>query len=432
MPHEIDPTPWRYFGQRMSDYPADTHAESGAVWPSFSATGEWPELSGVDASHTMRVGVFRPRRELPIYCNPIALFVAVWIVMLACLSFRVSYVIYPSFGIPFLIFIIALGSLFLGYFASTSILDPDATQDNAIPYVLDVTRLWRINLLFCALAVALIGLNWITVGPPPLLSDPSSYLTYGKLKQILFPLLTCIAVNATLDPSRLRRYLLIAFALSLLAMYVARGVLLATFVQMFFLVSLKSGMSRKKQYLLALCALCVAIAGMTVIGNLRTAHDVFIEFLEIRGKYSNWPTAFLWVVSYISIPFSNLCWMVAHGSSHGPTFSFLYSLLPSFMMPPDPYADFYGSMNVIDGASTYLSAWALDFSYLGIYLANLMIGIGCGWLVTGSYPRQILILVICLNAISLLFFADYVFLLSTVIQMMLQAYVQKRCFHWEA
>ncbi|MGB3628105.1 MAG: hypothetical protein WBA18_01320, partial [Terracidiphilus sp.] len=195
--------------------------------------------------------------------------------------------------------------------------------------------------------------------------------------------------------------------------------------------SLRSSMGRKKQYLLFLGAFAVAIAGMTIIGDLRTAHDIFIEFLQIRDKYIDWPTAFLWVVSYISIPFSNLCWTVAHGPSYGPTLAFLYPLLPSFLAPADPYADVYSGMNIIDGASTYLQTYALDFSYLGIYFANLFIGIGCGWLVARSYPRHILILAIFLTSISLLFFSDFFFLLSIVIQVGLQAFVQKRCLQWE-
>ncbi len=87
-------------------------------------------------------------------------------------------------------------------------------------------------------------------------------------------------------------------------------------------------------------------------------------------------------------------------------------------------------MNIIDGASTYLQAWALDFSYLGIYFANLIIGIGCGWLVLRSYPRHILILAIFLTSISLHFFANTFFLLSTVIQLFLQIFVQRRCLYW--
>jgi oligosaccharide repeat unit polymerase len=415
----------------MSDFPFPLSSSTPADGQPLGVDGAWPITTAVRVGHTLTSGSFRPRQELPVYCNPIALFLAVWILMLACLCVHVSYAIYPNLATPFLIFLVSTASLLLGFFACTAVLERQETKTDSTLYVLDVSFLRRLNLLFCALALALIALNWVTSGPPPAIGDPSTYLTYGKLKQVLFPLLTCVAVNATLDSSRLCRYFFIAFGLGWLGLYVARGILLVTFLQMFFLYSLRSRMSRKRQYLFSLGAFAIAIAGMTVIGNLRTAHDVFIDFLEIRAAYSDWPMAFLWVVSYISIPFSNLCWMVVHGSSHGPTLSFLYSLLPSFIAPPDPYSDINNGLNIIDGASTYLQAWALDFSYLGIYFVNLLIGIGCGWLVARSYPRHILILAIFLTSISLLFFSDYFFLLAIVIQVLLQAFVEKRCFYWQ-
>lgn len=413
----------------MSDFTFNPNSHHSSEWNSLAIAGAWP---GQGAEHKVIAGILRPQRELPIYCNPVALFLAVWVLMLVCLSFHVSYVIYPTFGLPFLIFLISAGSLLLGYFASTAVLDQDTARKEATTYLLDVTRLWRLNLLFCALAMALVGFNWFTSGPPPAIGDASTYLTYGNLKQILFPLLTCIAVNATLDPSRLRRCLFMIFGFGWLALYITRGNMLATFLQIFFLFSLKSSIDRKKQYLLFLGAVAVGIAAMTIIGNLRTAHDIFIAFLEIRDKYSDWPMAFLWPVAYVSIPFSNLCWMAAHGYSHGPTFAFLYALLPSFMAPVDPYLDIYGSMNLIDNASTYLKFYVLDFSYLGIYFVNLLIGLGCGWLAVRSYPRNILILTIFLTAITQLFFSDNLFLLSTVIQVCLQVFVQKKCFQWLA
>ena len=416
----------------MSDFPTTPQLGVPANGGPPLEADTWPDAAGTHSSHVFATGFFRRQRDLPIYCNPLFLFLAVWVLMLGCLSIHVSYVIYPDLGTPVLIFIVSTGSLLLGFFASTAIIGRDTPEPASTAYVLDITSLSRLNILFCVFALALITFNWLTAGPPPAIGDPSTYLVYGKLKQVLFPLLTCIAVNATLDMRPLRRYLFIAFGLGGLALYVARGILLVAFLQMFFLFSLRSSMSRRKQYLLALGALAIAVAGMTIIGNLRTAHDIFIEFLQIRGNYSDWPMAFLWFVSYVSIPFSNLCWMVAHGSHQAPTFAFLYSLLPSFMAPSDPYSDVYGSTNIIDNASTYLQAYALDFSYLGIYFANLVIGLGCGWLVARSYPRNILILIIFLTSISLLFFTDMFLLLSTVIQVLLQGFVQRRSFVWEA
>jgi hypothetical protein len=414
----------------MSDFPYSPDYRAGAV--SADSTALWPAFAKVRAGHTVILGSLKPRPELPIYCNPVAIFFAVWILMLTCLDVHVSYVIYPYLATPFSICAVSTVSLLLGYFAFTAAAAPAGAQDAPLSYLLDVTTLWRLNLLFCFLALPIIAFNWITAGPPPAIGDPSSYLTYGNFKQVLFPLLTCIAVNSTLDPSRFRRYAFISFALGVIAVYVARGVLLLTFLQMFFLFSLRSGMSKKKQYLLCLGAFAFAVAGMTVIGNLRTAHDIFIDFLQIRDQYSDWPMAWLWLVSYVSIPFSNLCWMVAHPSAHGPTLAFLYPLLPTFMAPSEPYADLYGSMNIIDNASTYLQTYALDFSYLGIYFANLLLGLGCGWCVVRAYPKRILTLSIFLTSISLIFFTDMFLLLSIVIQTLIQCYVQRRCFQWNA
>ena len=143
--------------------------------------------------------------------------------------------------------------------------------------------------------------------------------------------------------------------------------------------------------------------------------------MQIRHKYSDWPMAYLWLTSYVSIPFSNLCWLFAKGSFHGPTLSFLYPLLPSFLTPADPHAYIHEDLSIIDGASTYLVAYALDFSYLGIYLANLVLGIGCGWLRERALPRNLLVAGILLTCLSFIFFSDMFTPLSTILQIAIQA-----------
>jgi len=104
----------------MSDFTVTPNPIPYGNGSSLAISGLWPETSGTRAGHAFTSGTLRPRKELPVYCNPIALFLAIWILMLACLSVHVSYVIYPGFGIPFLIFIVSAGSLFLGYFAEQS------------------------------------------------------------------------------------------------------------------------------------------------------------------------------------------------------------------------------------------------------------------------------------------------------------------------
>jgi len=208
--------------------------------------------------------------------------------------------------------------------------------------------------------------------------------------------------------------------------------LMVALLQMFFVFSLKTRMSRRKLYTILACFIAFTVVVITVIGNARTAQGVFLEYLQIKHKYSDWPMAYLWLTSYISIPFSNLCWLFAKGSFHGPTLSFLYPLLPSFLTPSDPHAYIHEDLSIIDGASTYLVAYALDFSYLGVYLANLLLGIGCGWMRERALPRSLLVASILLTCLSFIFFSDMFTPLSTILQIAIQVAVQRRCFHWGA
>jgi oligosaccharide repeat unit polymerase len=392
----------------------------------------WPSLTVKFAKHKVVHGELKPRRDLPLFCNPLVIFLGNWTLMLISLSFQITYVTYPHAGMPMLLFGISLGSFLFGYIVSRMLLHRWPTPSDAASYTLDVTQLWQLNLLLCGAALMIIIFNWVLTGPPPAVGDPTSYLTYGRFKQVLFPLLVTVTVNAMLDPSRWRKALFMMFGMAWMTLYITRGLLMVALLQMFFVFSLKTRMSRRKLYAFLVCFIAFAVAVITVIGNARTAQGVFFEYLQIRHKYSDWPMAYLWLTSYVSIPFSNLCWLFAKGSFHGPTLSFLYPLLPSFLAPTDPHAYIHQDLSIIDGASTYLMAYALDFSYLGIYLANLVLGIACGWLRERALPRGLLVAGILLTCLSFIFFSDMFTPLSTILQIVLQAAVQKKCFHWGA
>jgi oligosaccharide repeat unit polymerase len=392
----------------------------------------WPSLREKFAKHKVVHGELKPRRDLPLFCNPVVIFLGNWILMLISLSFQITYVTYPNMGMPMLLFGISVGSFLFGYIVSRMLLHRWPTPTDAPSYTLDVTQLWQLNLLLCGAALMIIVFNWVLTGPPPAIGDPTSYLTYGRFKQVLFPLLVTVTVNAMLDPSRWRKALFMLFGMAWMTLYITRGLLMVALLQMFFVFSLKTRMSRRKLYTFLVCFIAFAVLVITVIGNARTAQGVFFEYLQIRHKYADWPMAYLWLTSYVSIPFSNLCWLFAKGSFHGPTLSFLYPLLPSFLTPTDPHAYIHEDLSIIDGASTYLVAYALDFSYLGIYLANLVLGIACGWLRERALPRGLLVAGILLTCLSFIFFSDMFTPLSTILQIALQVAVQRKCFHWGA
>lgn len=392
----------------------------------------WPSLTERFAKHKLVHGVLKGTAELPLYCNPLVLFCLNWVAMLVALSFQVTYVSYPKMGMPLLLFGLSLASFLFGYIVSRMLLHRWPTRSEPFAYALDATQLWQTNLIFSVASLIIIIFNWMMSGPPPALGDPTSYLTYGRFKQVLFPLLVVVTVNSTLDPVRWRKALFAMLGIAGMALYITRGLLMVALLQMLFVFSLKTRMSKRKLYTIAFGFLAFAVVVITLIGNARTAQGVFLEYLQIRQKYFDWPTAYLWLTSYISIPISNLCWLFAKGHFHGPTWSFLYPLLPSFLTPADPHAAIHNDLTIIDGASTYLVAYVLDFSYLGVYLANLLLGIGCGWLKERSLPKHILVASIFLTCLSFIFFSDMFTPLSTILQFAIQSAVQKKCFLWRS
>jgi len=414
--------------QPTGEFAYDEYALTRAAVVANSAT--WPPAVDGSKSHELIPGALKARRSLPLFCNPVVLFLFNWMVMLLTLSFQVTYVTYPYFGIPLLLCALSIASFLFGYLVARTTLDIRPRADDSLTYTLDVTMLWRMNLVLCGASLLIMIFNWVTLGPPPAIGDPNTYLTYGRFKQVLFPLLVSVTVNSTLDSSRIRKLLFAAFGIAGMSLYITRGLLMVTLLQMLFVFAIKTRMSRRKLYSVALACLVFAVVAVTLIGNARTSQGVFLEYLQIRHKYSGWPMAYLWLTSYISIPFSNLCWLFAKGDFHGPTLSFLYPLLPSFLMPADPHAFIHDDLSIIDGASTYLAAYSLDFSYLGVYLANLALGLGCGWLVERALPKQILVSAIFLTCLSFIFFSDMFTPLSTIIQVAVQVAVQMRCFQW--
>ncbi|HXS74766.1 MAG TPA: O-antigen polymerase [Terracidiphilus sp.] len=392
----------------------------------------WPPMKEKTANHELVQGELKSRQDLPLFCSPLTIFLGNWALMIIALSFQVTYVTYPHAGMPLLLFGISLVSFSSGYSVSRKLLQRWPTVTSASAYTLDVTQLWRLNLLFCGAALLIVAFNWVRSGPPPAVGDPTSYLIYGRFKQVLFPLLVTVTVNAILDPSRWRRAGFMAFGIAGMMLYITRGLLMVALLQLFFVFSMKTWMSRRKLYAILICFVAFAVVVLTVIGDARTAHKVFFEYLQIRPKYLHWPMAYLWLTSYVSIPFSNLCWIFANGSFHGPTLSFLYPLLPSFLTPPYPHAYIHNDLSIIDGASTYLVAYALDFWYVGVCLANLVLGIGCGWLRERALPRRLLVGGILLTCLSFIFFSDMFTPLSTILQIAIQSAVQRKCFHWDA
>ena len=109
----------------------------------------WPPAVDGSKSHELIPGVLKGRRSLPLFCNPVVLFLFNWMVMLLTLSFQVTYVTYPYFGIPLLLCALSVASFLFGYLVARTTLNIWPRGDDALSYTLDVTMLWRLNLALC-------------------------------------------------------------------------------------------------------------------------------------------------------------------------------------------------------------------------------------------------------------------------------------------
>src|SRR5690349_1806177 len=116
-------------------------------------------------------GELKPLTELPLFCNPLVIFLGNWALMMISLSFQVTYVSYPHAGMPLLLFSIALGSFLFGYIVSRMLLRRWPASNSFSSYSLDATQLWQMNMLLCLAALMIVAFNWISSGPPPAVGD---------------------------------------------------------------------------------------------------------------------------------------------------------------------------------------------------------------------------------------------------------------------
>ena len=172
--------------------------------------------------------------------------------------------------------------------------------------------------------------------------------------------------------------------------------------------------------------LTVGLAALaSLVGNNRTAQSSFFQVLQIRREFWDWPMISLWAISYFSIPISNFCWIVHNFQFHTATLSFLYPALPAFWTPTDPHESITGYAHIIDGVHTYLSAYYLDLSYLGIVLINFVLGFGCALVMRKRVSRHFLTSAVFLACLAYIFFVDNFMPLSTLLQFVIQAFVQR-------
>jgi hypothetical protein len=380
-----------------------------------------------------RVFVVRDQSQLPFYCRPFLLFIAVWLLMLAAFQLHISYTSYPDISVAIVIFIASFLSFLLGYGTiRVAYLSTGQQPQGASRYQIDITRLRRFHLLTVGIVIAIMLMNLKLHGLPPLFgffgADTLDYMEYGSLRQVLFPSILLIFVSAPLETSLVRRGLLLLFAPVCLLIYVSRGLMLIMLFQALVVFSLRTTLTKKKIYLVAISTMICGLLLSDFIGNGRNSlgSAALLGYMQIKRKFYDWPTAYLWMASYISTPISNLCWIVRVYPYEHPSFSFLYSALPGFWTSPSLEVGDLGSEMIVDGVHTYIAKYYLDFWFFGLFGINYLWGLISAYISAGDrLRRKYLPAAVLLACLGFIFFADFLSILYIIVELVAISLAQK-------
>ena len=377
---------------------------------------------------------FRKNTDVPFYCNPFQLFFAVWALMLAFVQLRVSYTSYPYVSTAFYLFASSACSFLAGY-ATVRLAYFSVGYRPVGPssYQIDISKLRRFHLGAIVVTLSIIVMNLKLYGLPAMFgffgADTVSYFEYGSLRQPLFTAILVLFVSAPVEPSRIRRWFLYIYAPLCFLCYGSRGYLLIMFFQALVVFSLRTAMSKQKIYLVALITLCVAVLASNLIGIGRYstgAAEALLLGMHIKHSYYDWPTAYLWVISYINTPISNLCWIVHVYPYRHPSFSWLYSALPGFWAPKPLEAGDLGSEQIVDGVHTYLGKYFIDFWVFGIFGINYVWGLIAAFITAGNrLTRNYLTSAVLLGCMVFMFFSDFLTILIIMLELLALGWAQR-------
>ncbi len=348
--------------------------------------------------------------------------------MLGTFWLRISYSSFPDFSVALFLFSIATLSFLFGYVTLRWLHGTNQCSPCGLgkSYRVKLKGLRRLHLGGVALILTIMVMNLRLYGLPPIFGalgsiDTPDYQEYGSLRQPMFAAILIVFISAPLEPAVWRRWALYLFSPICFLIYGSRGYLLIMLFQALAVFSLRTKKSKTFIYGAAASTLISAIFLSDLIGNSRNSLGVeaLLGFLQIRSRYYDWPAAYLWVISYISTPFSNMCWIVRVFPYEHPTFQFLYSALPGFLSPVSPaQITDLGSEKIIDGVHTYMAKYYMDFWYFGIVAINYVWGLIAAAMTAGDrLTRNYLLSSVLLGCMAFMFFSDFLTILIIMMEM---------------
>ena len=359
---------------------------------------------------------------LNIVLSPLSIFTFVWLFSIAIYLFSidVSYKINSSSNLLIPVFLVSITVFSLTYLSFK--LNVSHLQrmyiDNS-KYI-NTQNIQIINRLIIIVIILITLYNFLLFGPMPFFSvlgyDTINYKEYGRFKGVLIPLLTLLGLLSTYEKSFKLRLIKLSSVILMFVLYMLRGPLILFTVQYFFMNLLYN---KNKNFFKKILYLSILIYGIIyILGSLRTGSDLFISFFEIKPDFQEYNMGLLWLIMYVSSPFSDLLSTLQYQANYLYGVSILNDITPALI----EFSPTIASPNIkfIDGPKTYLAPFYEDFGWIGIILSNIIISIACFVIHADKRLNDNLLLVALMySSLIFIFFTNYFFFFSNLVQLIL-------------
>lgn len=300
-----------------------------------------------------------------------------------------------------------------GYLSSASLSLKKAHGLLNVGALLNTRRTQRLLVSFGIIAVSIILFNFWYSGFPPIFSlfgvHTESYMSYGRFKGVLFPLLCTIVVLSTLLRSTNVGKMGLAASILMLVVYVTRGFLIISMIQAATVIVQTSKRPNRTALLLIGVVAGLGFVVMQGLGSVRLNRAELVAQLEIRPAYANLPLGELWSLAYVGLPFVNAV-SFSENLDHVELGRVMFDRATPDFFPKGSWKQEWKSLLPIPGntVATFIGPVLWDFGIPGLVVWSSFVGLICGLVARARSAKvRLMFLPIILSCVLLMFFTDY-------------------------
>jgi oligosaccharide repeat unit polymerase len=377
--------------------------------------------------------------------NPAFMYAATWTFVLFIYSLRLSYLLDP---LRLSTVVLVIGTSFgfiLGWMIeslpaygrlATSKVDLDALGAiiNSPRVGRRLRTIWIIFGLGISVEVAHFGgiplLGLIGIGSQVFYADWGIPGFHGLMNALFYTGCAVTFTRVLLGASK-RTFLLTLVSIGYPILVLSRQVMISLMVQ-YLLIYFSVRRSSARVFVRAGFMLAVALLIFGYVGDARSGRDSIVALADPSFPYPDWlPSAFIWIYIYLSTPLNNVNLNINISPNYFPLET-AGSFIPSFAR--EAFLGALGSTQKWDlvnesfNVSSLLQSLLTDFGVAGAIVFTLLCGIMFSRLrrLSATSPAAFFMVIVVLHGLALSFFANLLFHLVFIFEMVAIAWVLRR------